>query len=83
MTEQVDECELFFQRHRGGSGAVVVVYVYRDNGGPNEPPWRTGIFGSIETAQEWRRAFGDDYTCVIAPYIVDDPDWGNEADTRT
>lgn len=73
----MDEAEQFFQNHRGGSGAVVVVTAVRDDGQE-----QTGIFGSIETAHEWRRSLGDKFTCVFAPYIVDDPDWGNEAPSR-
>ena len=74
----MDECEQFYQRHRGGSGAVVVVIAIRDRDGQE----RTGIFSSIETADEWCRSLGDAVTCLFVPYIVDDPDWGNEADTK-
>ena len=64
----------FYKFHRGGSGAVVVVFVIDRKTGDE----RTGIFSSIETAQEWRRSLPDDFACIFAPYIVDDPDWGNE-----
>jgi hypothetical protein len=42
---------------------------------------RTGVFGSLETAQAWERILGADFNCVFDPCIVDDPDWGNEAIT--
>ena len=71
MTEE----EAFFKNHRGGSGAVIRVIAIDDR--THEE--RNGIFGSIDTAQEWRRSLGDGFTCVFSPYIVDDPDWGNEA----
>jgi hypothetical protein len=74
----VDECEEFYKVHRGGSGAVIVVTAVHDD--THEE--RMGIFGSAETAHEWRRSLPDNFICVFAPYIVDDPDWGNEADTR-
>lgn len=70
-----DECHDFFQRHRGGSGAVVVVMAYE--GGQGQPT--LGIFGSLETAQSWMASLGDRFTSVVVPFIVDDPDWGNEA----
>lgn len=66
--------ELFYQNHRGGNGAVVVVTAI----GNSDNQDRLGIFGSIETAHEWRRSLGNSFTCVFSPYIVDDPDWGNE-----
>ena len=67
--------EDFYRHHRGGSGAVLLVTAIHDR----TKKQQHGIFGSIETAQEWRRALGEDWTCVFSPFIVDDPDWGNES----
>tara|TARA_R110000868_G_scaffold158980_2_gene387422 strand:+ start:2966 stop:3184 length:219 start_codon:yes stop_codon:yes gene_type:complete len=68
----VSDEEIFYENHRGGSGAVIRVIAICDG------EERNGIFGSIETAREWQRSLGDNVTCVFSPYIVDDPDWGNE-----
>lgn len=70
--------EEFYLNHRGGSGAVIVVTAID----PETHEERIGIFGSAETAHEWRRSLPDKLRCVFAPYIVDDPDWGNEVGTR-
>lgn len=72
-----DDADAFYANHRGGSGAVIRVIAIHRTGKE-----RNGIFGSIETAQEWRRSLGDNFTCVFSPYIVDDPDWGNEANVQ-
>lgn len=66
----------FYERHRGGSGNVVVVLAY------SHGIERTGIFSSIEKAQEWRDTLGDDWTCIFAPYVVDEPDFGNVVRTN-
>jgi hypothetical protein len=66
----------FYDRHRGGSGNVIVVHAYSDD------DQITGVFSSIETAQAWRDSLDEDeWTCVFAPYVVDEPDFGNV--TRT
>jgi hypothetical protein len=70
----MNDLENFYACHRGGSGAVIMVTAVHDRSKME----RYGIFGSMETAQEWRRSLGDEFTCVFSPYIVDDPDWGNE-----
>lgn len=69
-------CDTFYRHHRGGQGAVVIVRAFK---GEQE---QIGVFSSIEIAQSWRNSLGDDYACVFCPYIVDDPDWGNEALSR-
>lgn len=73
-----DDLEEFYKNHRGGSGAVIVVTAID----PETHEERMGIFGARETADEWRRSLPEKLVCVFAPYIVDDPDWGNEADTN-
>jgi hypothetical protein len=64
----------FYAKHRGGSGPVVVVTAVDIWG--NE---RQGIFSSLERAKAWRETLGSDFTCIYAPYVVDAPEWGNEA----
>lgn len=76
VSEKEDDCDAFYRHHRGGMGAVVVATAIH-----NWKPELTGIFGSLETAQSWGNHLGNAYTIVYAPYIVDDPDWGNEAIT--
>ena len=71
----MDDVTAFYSRHSGGSGAVIVVQAFQQ--GSVDP--RMGIFGSLETAHAWMRGLGDEYTSVVSPYIVDDPDWGNES----
>lgn len=73
-----DDAANFYRNHRGGSGAVVLAIAI-DTVTKTE---RHGIFGTIELANEWSDHLGDDFVCVFSPYIVDDPDWGNEADSR-
>jgi len=64
--------EEFYKHHRGGSGCVLLVMSYRGD------EQQQAIFGSIELAQKHMTRLGDDWTSVIAPFVVDDPDWGNE-----
>jgi hypothetical protein len=61
----------FYNTHRGGSGAVILVLEFS---GDDEI---RGIFGSIESAHNWRNTLGDEYVCVFSPYVVDCPEWGN------
>ena len=63
----------FYERHRGGSGNVVVVFAYSEFNYDE----LTGIFSSIEKAHAWRDTLGDEWTCIFAPYVVDEPDYGN------
>ncbi|MGE0629771.1 MAG: hypothetical protein AB7O43_18355 [Hyphomicrobiaceae bacterium] len=62
----------FYKVHRGGSGNVIVVYATEDMMGE-----KIGIFGSIETAQEWAYELGEKWHCIFVPYVVDHPDFGN------
>jgi hypothetical protein len=64
------EARQFYDKHRGGSGAVVLVIVCGENGNDEY-----GIFGSIEAAEAW--ALTQDDPVVFSPYIVDDAEWGN------
>lgn len=64
--------DAFYAAHRGGSGNVILVIAYSDDGE------RVAIFGSIETAQKWAFSLSDEWHCVFAPYVVDQPGFGNE-----
>lgn len=61
----------FWQTHRGGSGPVVVVHAI------NEDEERFAIFSCIENAEAWADELDDDWSCVFAPYVVDEPEFGN------
>lgn len=74
----MERADPFWRHHRGGSGAIVLGTAY---GPPTDVVKRqeqTGVFSSIELAQAWSDHLGDEWLCIFVPYIVDDPDWGNE-----
>lgn len=61
----------FYKRHRGGVGNVVVVFVFADN-------WfDSAVFSCVEKARQWAEDHEADGNCVIAPYVVDDPEYGD------
>ncbi|WP_296201744.1 hypothetical protein [uncultured Hyphomicrobium sp.] len=65
-----EEWRGFYNEHRGGSGNIIMVSVFG-----NAP--RVAMFSSIERAEEWANAFGDDTQVVFSPHVVDEPDFGN------
>lgn len=67
-----EEWRGFYNEHRGGSGAVIMVTVF-DGGLPN----RMGVFSCIERAEEWAAKLGDDVQIVFSPHVVDEPYFGN------
>lgn len=69
----MDDETSFYEKHRGGYGAVVMVRALHDD----TQDELVGIFGSIETAKDWRRSLSEKFSCLFSPYIIDDPDWGN------
>lgn len=73
--KMTDDDEAFYQKHRGGGGPVIVVTIINNETGHE----RHGVFGSIEAAHAWRKAINETecITAVYAPYVVDDPEWGN------
>lgn len=73
------DADAFYCHHRGGSGAVVLVIAQSDRDGGQ----LFGVFGSIETARSWMDRLPKQYVSIVAPFIVDDPDWGNEAAEAT
>lgn len=65
--------DVFYAKHRGGSGNVILVMAFNKRAGD-----RMAVFGSIETAQRWALDLSDDWHCVFSPYVVDEPGFGNE-----
>ncbi len=54
--------------------AVFVVECYAPSGNRNE----IALFSTKERAEAWmERPEFDDLTCVVIPYVIDDPDFGN------
>lgn len=49
---ELDECDRFYQRHRGGSGAIILVEAF-DARNPTRQAEHIGVFSSIELAQLW------------------------------
>lgn len=66
------DVDQFYKHHRGGVGCVILVSSFRDS------EERQAIFGSIELANSYMDRLGEDWANVATPFIVDDPDWGNE-----
>lgn len=62
----------FYNAHRGGTGPIIMVSVFDDDGFP-----RVAMFGSIERAEEWAATLGDEVRVVFSPHVVDEPDFGN------
>ena len=70
--------EAFLRNHGGGFGAVWCVMAFSKSGEE-----RNAIFSRYDLAQRYvERDLGEGFSAVYSPYIVDDPDWGNEADER-
>lgn len=67
--------DAFFKRHRGGAGCVLLVTVYRTGEIVDQ-----AVFSTREKVLEWlNTAYNDDgFSSMCAPYIVDEPTWGNE-----
>jgi|HigsolmetaAR201D_1030396.scaffolds.fasta_scaffold14837_4 hypothetical protein len=63
----------FWQKHRGGSGAVVVVFAINEE--TNEE--QVEVFSCIENAEAWGETLGPEWNCVFSPKVVDHPDFGH------
>lgn len=74
----MDDCEKFYAEHAAGGGLVVVTASRKD--GALDP--KIGIFSALDKAQAWADGLSDrDYfPRVIAPYVVDAPEYGNVPD---
>ena len=53
---------------------VFVAQVFMPNGQE-----RIGVFSTEALAGSWARLFSDRNGAVIAPFLVDDPEWGNRS----
>lgn len=67
----MDDVERFYAGHCD-AGGIVIVFARR---GHDE---RVGVFSSLEKATIWIGRFGAQWDCVVSPYVVDDPDYGEE-----
>lgn len=36
-----------------------------------------GLFSTKEKAQAWCDSWDDDHSCVVCPFVIDEPDFGN------
>lgn len=72
-----EEWRDFYTQHRGGAGNVIMVTVFPPNSDFHGAS--VGLFSCIETAEKWAATFPDDHPTVFAPYVVDEPDYGNAA----
>lgn len=63
----------FFDRHRGGSGAVWVLMARNDR----QDDERLAVFSDLDKAQAWIDGFGEDdeWEFLSAPYLIDEPDY--------
>ena len=65
-----DEERLFYERHNTNLGGVYLVITHR----PNMPDF-FAIFSSTESVKSYLQQIGG--SSVIAPFVVDEPNWGN------
>lgn len=68
-----EEWRDFYTAHRGGTGNIIMVTVFLHGAGLD----RMAMFSSIERAEEWADRFGEHAHVVFAPYVVDEPEFGN------
>jgi len=69
-----DPAKKFFDRHRGGSGNVILAIAINLIN-PDEED--SAVFSSIENAQAWSDQLGDEWSCILVPKVVDIPEYGN------
>ncbi len=64
----------FYARHRGGSGCVFAVMVYKSG-----EMVGMSVLSTKEKVVAWLDENYDDdcYTAMTCPFIVDEPEWGN------
>lgn len=51
---------------------VIVVQAYDNN-----EEVGMGIFSNEENANKWLNSLPEHYVCVVMPYVIDEPDYGN------
>jgi hypothetical protein len=64
--------EAFYRLHCASVGGVVLAIAIHQASCTS----RYGVFTSLEKAMDWSASLGDDYACVFAPKIADEPDFG-------
>jgi hypothetical protein len=70
--------DTYWTVHRGGVGPVILAIGFHEDGAENgESRTIHGIFGAIENAEAWADTFDDEWTFLFAPYVVDEPGFGN------
>lgn len=70
-----EEWRDFYNQHRGGSGAIIMVTAVPPSGDLRKA--RIAMFSTIDKAETWADTFGAKCQIVFAPYVVDEPDYGN------
>lgn len=61
--------QAFFARHDAHPQGVYLVTVY--------PEQRTAVFKTKAAADAWLATLPDESTAVVAPFVIDEPDFGN------
>lgn len=70
-----EEWRGFYHQHRGGHGNVIMVTAVPPSGDLRRA--RLAVFSCIETAEKFAETFSDEHQIIFAPYVVDEPDFGN------
>ena len=70
-----EEWRGFYNQHRGGSGNIIMVTAVPPSGELRKA--RIAMFSCIESAEEWAQTFSDEHQVIFAPYVIDEPDFGN------
>lgn len=70
-----EEWRGFYNQHRGGSGNIIMVTVVPPSGKLTRA--RVAMFSCIERAEKWAATFSEQHQVIFAPYVVDEPDYGN------
>ncbi len=68
MTEYTD----MMAAHDALEGGVYIVEVFLKG-----DFIKHGVFSHSSKAQEWMRSLPNEYTCMAAPFVLDEPDFGN------
>lgn len=70
-----EEWRGFYNQHRGGRGNIIMVSVFPPSGDFHKA--RIAMFSCIEAAETWAATHPEDHQVIFAPYVVDEPDFGN------
>lgn len=62
----------FYKKHCALYGGVIVgMAFYKDEE-------RMGVFSSLKKASAWSETLGEEWNCMFAPFIIDEPDYENK-----